>query len=111
MPARGRAGVGPGDAQTRPAPGPGGGNAAAALLPCRGRVAFLGCPGVGKGTYASKLAQLASVPHISMGDVVRDELRAASALARKARPAAIAAAAPPPALTWPDLPGAAPALA
>lgn len=35
---------------------------------------FLGCPGVGKGTYASRLAKLMQVPHIAMGDLVRQEL-------------------------------------
>ncbi|MCO5594917.1 hypothetical protein L7F22_048952 [Adiantum nelumboides] len=35
---------------------------------------FLGCPGVGKGTYASRLAKFLGVPHIAMGDIVRQEL-------------------------------------
>lgn len=35
---------------------------------------FLGCPGVGKGTYASRLSKLLAVPHIATGDLVRDEL-------------------------------------
>ncbi|AQK47133.1 Probable adenylate kinase 6, chloroplastic [Zea mays] len=35
---------------------------------------FLGCPGVGKGTYASRLSQLLGVPHIATGDLVRDAL-------------------------------------
>nr|CAD1835263.1 unnamed protein product [Ananas comosus var. bracteatus] len=35
---------------------------------------FLGCPGVGKGTYASRLSQLLGVPHIATGDLVREEL-------------------------------------
>ncbi|KAI4384442.1 hypothetical protein MLD38_002599 [Melastoma candidum] len=35
---------------------------------------FLGCPGVGKGTYASRLSSLVGVPHISTGDILRDEL-------------------------------------
>ncbi|XVE68996.1 hypothetical protein DITRI_Ditri09bG0114500 [Diplodiscus trichospermus] len=35
---------------------------------------FLGCPGVGKGTYASRLSNLLGVPHIATGDLVRDEL-------------------------------------
>ncbi|KAK4755296.1 hypothetical protein SAY87_009053 [Trapa incisa] len=35
---------------------------------------FLGCPGVGKGTYASRLCSLLGVPHIATGDLVRDEL-------------------------------------
>lgn len=35
---------------------------------------FLGCPGVGKGTYASRLCNLLGVPHIATGDLVRHEL-------------------------------------
>lgn len=35
---------------------------------------FLGCPGVGKGTYASRLCSLLGVPHIATGDLVREEL-------------------------------------
>ncbi|XAR50982.1 Adenylate kinase [Bertholletia excelsa] len=35
---------------------------------------FLGCPGVGKGTYASRLSALLGVPHIATGDLVREEL-------------------------------------
>ncbi|KAI8015214.1 hypothetical protein LOK49_LG05G00600 [Camellia lanceoleosa] len=35
---------------------------------------FLGCPGVGKGTYASRLSSLLAVPHIATGDLVREEL-------------------------------------
>ncbi|KAK4385851.1 putative adenylate kinase, chloroplastic [Sesamum angolense] len=35
---------------------------------------FLGCPGVGKGTYAARLSSLLGVPHIATGDLVRQEL-------------------------------------
>ncbi|XP_047336578.1 adenylate kinase 1, chloroplastic [Impatiens glandulifera] len=35
---------------------------------------FLGCPGVGKGTYASRLSTLLGVPHIATGDLVREAL-------------------------------------
>lgn len=35
---------------------------------------FLGCPGVGKGTYAGRLSKLLGVPHIATGDLVRQEL-------------------------------------
>ncbi|KAE8672011.1 putative adenylate kinase 6 [Hibiscus syriacus] len=41
---------------------------------------FLGCPGVGKGTYASRLSNLLVVPHISTGDLVRDELASSGPL-------------------------------
>ncbi|KAI3783346.1 hypothetical protein L1987_42425 [Smallanthus sonchifolius] len=42
---------------------------------------FLGCPGVGKGTYASRLSKLLGVPHIATGDLVRDELNTKGPLA------------------------------
>ncbi|KAK8510179.1 hypothetical protein V6N13_103774 [Hibiscus sabdariffa] len=42
--------------------------------------AFLGCPGVGKGTYASRLSNLLGVPHIATGDLVRDELASSGPL-------------------------------
>ncbi|GAQ86924.1 Adenylate kinase [Klebsormidium nitens] len=44
---------------------------------------FLGMPGVGKGTYASRVADLMQVPHISAGDLVREELRKGSAYAQE----------------------------
>ncbi|KAK8934915.1 hypothetical protein KSP39_PZI014855 [Platanthera zijinensis] len=44
---------------------------------------FLGCPGVGKGTYASRLSQLLGVPHIATGDLVRNELASSSPQARQ----------------------------
>ncbi|ERN09499.1 hypothetical protein AMTRI_Chr09g13030 [Amborella trichopoda] len=42
---------------------------------------FLGCPGVGKGTYASRLSHLLAVPHIATGDLVREELANSGPLA------------------------------
>uniref|UniRef100_A0ACD5TTU0 Uncharacterized protein n=1 Tax=Avena sativa TaxID=4498 RepID=A0ACD5TTU0_AVESA len=42
---------------------------------------FLGCPGVGKGTYASRLSRLLDVPHIATGDLVREELASTGPLA------------------------------
>jgi adenylate kinase len=44
---------------------------------------FLGCPGVGKGTYASRLSNLLGVPHIATGDLVRDELASSGPLSKK----------------------------
>ena len=44
---------------------------------------FLGAPGVGKGTYASRVAKLMGVPHVSCGDLVRDEIKAATPLAKQ----------------------------
>lgn len=43
---------------------------------------FLGCPGVGKGTYASRLSNLLGVPHIATGDLVREELSSAGSQVR-----------------------------
>lgn len=42
---------------------------------------FLGCPGVGKGTYAARLSKLLGVPHIATGDLVRQELSSHGPLA------------------------------
>ncbi|GAB2276697.1 hypothetical protein Dimus_011413 [Dionaea muscipula] len=44
---------------------------------------FLGCPGVGKGTYTSRLSNLLGVPHIATGDLVREELAAPGPLSHK----------------------------
>ncbi|EPS66480.1 adenylate kinase, partial [Genlisea aurea] len=44
---------------------------------------FLGSPGVGKGTYASRLSALLGVPHIATGDLVREELSSSGPLARQ----------------------------
>ncbi|EXB84825.1 putative adenylate kinase 1 [Morus notabilis] len=44
---------------------------------------FLGCPGVGKGTYASRLCNLLGVPHIATGDLVREELASSGPLSRQ----------------------------
>lgn len=47
---------------------------------------FLGCPGVGKGTYASRLAKLLEVPHIAMGDLVRHEILQKTSMADQVCP-------------------------
>ncbi|XP_073043546.1 adenylate kinase-like [Primulina eburnea] len=44
---------------------------------------FLGCPGVGKGTYASRLSDLLGVPHIATGDLVREELSSSGPLSNE----------------------------
>ncbi|MEW5301684.1 MAG: hypothetical protein WDW38_002702 [Sanguina aurantia] len=44
---------------------------------------FLGPPGVGKGTYASRVAKLLGVPHIATGDLVREEVKRGTDLGRK----------------------------
>ena len=35
---------------------------------------FLGPPGVGKGTYCSRISEALGIPHIAAGDLVRDEI-------------------------------------
>lgn len=39
------------------------------------RVVFLGPPGSGKGTQAKLLSEKLALPHISLGDILRDEVR------------------------------------
>ncbi len=36
---------------------------------------FLGPPGVGKGTYSSRVASALGVPHIAAGDLVRQQIK------------------------------------
>jgi len=44
---------------------------------------MLGPPGAGKGTYASRLKAVLEVPHISTGDMVREEIKAQTKLGKK----------------------------
>jgi hypothetical protein len=44
---------------------------------------FLGPPGVGKGTYASRVAAALDVPHIAAGDLVRAEIKSGSTLGQQ----------------------------
>lgn len=46
---------------------------------------FLGPPGVGKGTYASRVAKAFGVPHIATGDLIRAEIAAGSELGAQVR--------------------------
>lgn len=46
---------------------------------------FLGPPGVGKGTYACRVADALGIAHISAGDLVRQEMKQQTELGRKVR--------------------------
>ena len=50
-----------------------------------GPVILLGPPGAGKGTQAKKIVEHYSVPQISTGDLLRDHVRRATELGRKAK--------------------------
>lgn len=47
------------------------------------RMVFLGAPGVGKGTYATRMSKLWNIPHISTGDIIRAEIKAGSSLGKQ----------------------------
>ncbi|MEM3072792.1 MAG: adenylate kinase [Candidatus Bathyarchaeia archaeon] len=49
------------------------------------RIVLLGPPGSGKGTYATRLSKLFNVPHLSTGDLVREEVNLKTELGQKIR--------------------------
>ncbi|MFB2833989.1 adenylate kinase [Floridanema evergladense] len=49
------------------------------------RLIFLGAPGAGKGTQAQKLAQLCNIPHISTGEILRNEVAKNTHLGRETK--------------------------
>jgi adenylate kinase len=49
-------------------------------------VIFLGPPGAGKGTQAKELARKYGVPHLSTGDMLRDNIANGTPLGAKAKP-------------------------
>jgi len=48
------------------------------------RLILLGLPGAGKGTQAKKIAAKFNIPHVSTGDILRNELKRNTELGRKA---------------------------
>ena len=59
------------------------GFAAAARASHGNRLIFLGAPGVGKGTFAGRIAKMLGVPAISTGDIMRAEIKADTPLGAK----------------------------
>ena len=49
-------------------------------------VILLGPPGAGKGTQAQRIAQRYQLPHLSTGDMFRDNIQRETELGRKAKP-------------------------
>ena len=49
------------------------------------RVIMLGPPGAGKGTQANRIADAYRIPHISTGDIFRENVKSATELGRKAQ--------------------------
>jgi adenylate kinase len=47
------------------------------------KIVMLGAPGAGKGAYASRLNVSLGIPHISTGDMVRNEIKAQTELGKK----------------------------
>lgn len=50
------------------------------------KIVFLGPPGAGKGTYASRLQDKFGWPHISTGDLVREEIKSNTDIGRRIKP-------------------------
>jgi adenylate kinase len=50
------------------------------------RLVFIGPPGVGKGTYAKILSQKYNIPHISTGDIFREEIAKGTELGLRVKP-------------------------
>jgi len=44
------------------------------------RIILLGAPGAGKGTLATMIKEKLSIPHVSTGDILREEMKSGSAL-------------------------------
>ena len=46
---------------------------------------FLGAPGAGKGTQATRVCEKYNIPHVSTGDILRANIKAGTALGREAK--------------------------
>lgn len=53
--------------------------------PIARKVLLLGAPNTGKGTFARKIAEKYSIPHISTGDILRNEVKKSSKLGLEAK--------------------------
>ena len=49
------------------------------------KIIMLGAPGAGKGTQAKKIAAKYAIPHISTGDILRDNIKNNTELGQKAK--------------------------
>jgi adenylate kinase len=49
------------------------------------KIVFLGPPGVGKGTYAKRIAKWLKVPHIAVGDLLREQMKLQTELGKEAQ--------------------------
>ncbi|MEM7828224.1 MAG: nucleoside monophosphate kinase, partial [Candidatus Aenigmatarchaeota archaeon] len=49
------------------------------------KLVFLGPPGAGKGTYASRICEKKGWAHISTGDILREEIRKGSKIGIEAK--------------------------
>jgi len=48
-------------------------------------IIFLGAPGVGKGTYTSRVKDKYQIPHISTGDIFRENIKNSTELGKQAK--------------------------
>ncbi|MGC8843760.1 MAG: adenylate kinase family protein, partial [bacterium] len=48
-------------------------------------VILLGAPGAGKGTHAKQLSSILGIPHISTGDIFREEMKNNSELGKEVK--------------------------
>lgn len=49
------------------------------------RLIFLGAPGVGKGTFASRVSRALGIPAISTGDIIRQNIKDDTPVGRQAK--------------------------